>query len=244
VDLSGARQVCPGNTTQYTIAARGEGGSQTAATTVAVTPAPLPPPPAPTVSLSASPAAIPQGQCTTLAWSSTNASSASIDPGVGSVDLNGSRQICPGSTTGYMITATGAGGSQTAAATVTVNPPPPAAPRVIDRLTLHVNFDFDKSVILKPDIAELQKAVDFVKKYPGYQVSIEGHTDSIGTDKYNQALSERRAAAVKAYLLQQGVVDSQRIKSVGYGESRPIADNKTTKGRFENRRVEILILSE
>ena len=213
-----------------------------------------PPPPAPaaapTVSLSANPAAILQGQCTNLAWSSTNATSASIAPGVGSVDLNGSRQTCPGSTTDYMITATGPGGSQTAAATVTVNPPPPpppapaAAPRVIDRLTLHVNFDFDKSVIRKSDITELQKAVDFVKKYPGYQVSIEGHTDSIGTDKYNQALSERRAAAVKAYLLKQGVVDSQRIKSVGYGESRPIADNKTKQGRFENRRVEILILSE
>ena len=111
-------------------------------------------------------------------------------------------------------------------------------------MTIHVNFDFDKSVVRKADSAELQKAVDFVKKYPGYQVSIEGHTDSIGTDKYNQALSERRAAAVKAYLLKQGVVDSQKIKSVGYGESRPIASNKTKEGRFENRRVEVLILSE
>jgi len=203
-----------------------------------------PPPPAPSVSLSASPAAIVQGQCTTLTWLSTNATSASIAPGVGSVDLSGARQVCPGSTTDYMITATGAGGSQTAAATVAVTPAPPAVPRVIDRLTLHVNFDFDKSVVRKSDIAELEKAVDFIKKYPGYQVSIEGHTDSIGTDKYNQALSERRAAAVKAYLLQQGVVDSQRIKSVGYGKSRPIADNKTKQGRFENRRVEILILSE
>jgi len=223
---------------------------------------PPPAPSAPSVSLSANPAAILQSQCTNLAWSSTNATSASIAPGIGSVDLNGSRQICPGSTTDYMITATGAGGSQMAAATVTVNPPPPApapapapivipappapapAPRVIDRLTLHVNFDFDKSVIRKTDDAEVQQAVAFLKKYPGYQISIEGHTDSIGTDKYNQALSERRAAAVKAYLLKQGVVDSQRITSVGYGESRPIADNKTKQGRFENRRVEILILSE
>jgi OOP family OmpA-OmpF porin len=223
---------------------------------------PPPAPSAPSVSLSVNPAAILQGQCTNLAWSSTNASSASIAPGVGPVDLNGSRQICPGSTTDYMITATGAGGSQMAAATVTVNPPPPAptpapapivipappapapAPRVIDRLTLHVNFDFDKSVIRKTDDAELQRAVDFVKKYPGYQIAIEGHTDSIGTNKYNQALSERRAAAVKAYLVKQGVVDNQRITSVGYGETRPIADNKTKKGRFENRRVEVLVLSE
>ena len=121
---------------------------------------------------------------------------------------------------------------------------PPPAPKVIDRLTLHVNFDFDKSNIRNADTAELQRAVDFVTKYSGYKISIEGHTDSIGTDKYNQALSERRAAAVKAYLLKQGVVDSQRIKSVGYGESKPTADNSTEKGRFENRRVEILILSE
>ncbi len=212
----------------------------------AVTPPP-PPPPAPTVSLSATPAAIQQGQCTTLTWSSANASQASIDQGIGGVALSGSRQVCPGSDTPYMITATGAGGSRTAGTTVAVTSPPPApaaAPRVIDRLTIHVNFDFDKSVIRPADTAELQKAVDFVKKYPGYKVSLEGHTDWIGTDKYNQALSERRAAAVKAYLLKQGVVDSQRITSVGYGKTRPIADNKTDKGRFENRRVEILILSE
>jgi len=115
---------------------------------------------------------------------------------------------------------------------------------VIDRLTIHVNFDFDKAVIRKADVAELQRAVEFVKKYPNHQVSIEGHTDSIGAEKYNQVLSEKRAAAVKAYLVKQGVADSQRLKTVGYGETRPIADNKTKKGRFENRRVEILILSE
>lgn len=234
-----------------------------------VRPAAVPMPvPAPGVTLSANPSAIPRGQCSTLTWSSTNVSSASIAPGLGNVDLNGSRQVCPENTTDFMITGTGAGGSRTASATVTVIPPPPppapapapapimtppppppspapaAAPRVIDRLTLHVNFDFDKSVIRKADMAELERAVVFVKKYPGYQVTIEGHTDSIGPDKYNQALSERRAAAVKAYLLKKGVVDSQRIKSVGYGESRPVQDNKTTKGRFENRRVEVLILSE
>jgi len=201
------------------------------------------PPPAPTVSLSASPATIPQGQCATLMWSSANASSASIDQAVGSVDPSGSREVCPRSTTQYTIAAIGEGGSRKASTTVAVTSPP-GAPKAIDRLTLHVNFDFDKSTIRNAAAAELQRAVDFVKKYPGYKVSIEGHTDSIGTDKYNRALSERRAAAVKAYLLKQGVVDSQRIKSVGYGESKPIADNSTEKGRFENRRVEILILSE
>ena len=119
-----------------------------------------------------------------------------------------------------------------------------AAAKVIDRLTLHVNFDFDKATIRDADIAELRKAVDFVKKYPGYKISIEGHTDNIGSEKYNQRLSERRAAAVKEYLLKHGVADGARIKTKGYGKSKPIADNSTEKGRFENRRVEILILSE
>ena len=111
-------------------------------------------------------------------------------------------------------------------------------------MTLHVNFDFDKAAIRNADTAELRKAVDFVKKYPGYKISIEGHTDNIGTEKYNQGLSERRAAAVKEYLLKQGVTDGARLRTVGYGESHPVADNSTETGRFKNRRVEILILSE
>jgi outer membrane protein OmpA-like peptidoglycan-associated protein len=213
---------------------------------------PPPPPAAPTVSISANPATIEQGQCADLAWSTTGASSASIDHGIGSSDPNGSRQVCPTSTTQYAITAVGEGGTRTASTTVTVNAPPPPPepvkkePKVLDRLVLHVNFDFDKSVIRKEDVADLQKAVDFVKKYPGYEISIEGHTDSRGTDKYNQALSERRAAAVKEYLLKHGMIDTDKdkITTKGFGESKPIADNKTEKGRFENRRVEILILEK
>jgi outer membrane protein OmpA-like peptidoglycan-associated protein len=209
-------------------------------------PAPPPPPapaPAPEVSLSASPSSIDQGQCTTLNWTSANAAGASFDQGVGDVAPSGSKQVCPGNTTNYTITATGAGGSRTASTTVTVKPPPPK-PKVVDRLSLHINFDSNKSVIRKADVAELQKAIDFIKKYPGHNVSIEGHTDSIGSDKYNQRLSERRAAAVKDYIVKKGGADGSRIKTSGYGETKPIADNKTKKGQFENRRVEVLILSE
>jgi OOP family OmpA-OmpF porin len=207
---------------------------------VAVAPLPA----GPTVSMSANPATVEQGQCSMLAWSTTGASSASIE-GIGGVDPSGSRQVCPGSTTQYTITAMGDGGTRTASTTVAVNPPAvKAEPKVIDRLVLHVNFDFDKSFVRKADVAELQKAIDFVKKYPGYEIAIEGHTDSRGSVKYNQALSERRAAAVKAYLLKNGMIDTQKnmITTKGYGKSKPIADNKTDKGRFENRRVEILVL--
>jgi outer membrane protein OmpA-like peptidoglycan-associated protein len=122
--------------------------------------------------------------------------------------------------------------------------PPPLKPRVVDRLSLHINFDSNKADIRPADIGELKKAIDFVKKYPGHNISIEGHTDNVGSDKYNQALSERRAAAVKEYLVKNGGADASRIKSVGYGERKLIAGNATKEGRFKNRRVEVLILSE
>jgi outer membrane protein OmpA-like peptidoglycan-associated protein len=116
--------------------------------------------------------------------------------------------------------------------------------KVIDRMTLMVNFDFDKSVIREGDKAKLKKAIDFVKKYPGFKIKIEGHTDYIGTEKYNQGLSERRAGAVMKYLVKGGGIDGKRLTAVGYGESKPVASNKTNEGRAKNRRVEILILAD
>lgn len=199
----------------------------------------VPPPPAPpTVSLSANPAAIVTGQCSTLNWASTNANTATINQGIGGVTPSGSRQACPTTTTQYEINATGPGGSRTASTSVTVNPPPP---KPAERLVLHINFDTDKAVIRPADRAELQKAIDFVKQHPGQKISIEGHTDSTGTAKYNQGLSERRAAAVKDYLLKNGVTDGGMIATSGYGQTKPVASNSTKQGRFENRRVEIVV---
>jgi OOP family OmpA-OmpF porin len=208
----------------------------------AMAPPPPPPPPvvaptAPAVSFSANPASIVEGNCSTLTWSSSNATGATIDQGIGQVDPNGSREVCPKATTPYTINATGAGGSKTAATTVTVTP------KVIDRMTLRINFDTNKSAIRKADIPDLEKAVAFVKKYPEAKVSLEGYTDNRGSDKYNLALSERRAQAVKKYIVDKGE-NAARITAVGKGEANPVGDNNTEKGRFENRRVEVLILSE
>jgi peptidoglycan-associated lipoprotein len=204
-------------------------------------PAPAPAAKAPaaasTVSLSASPSSVTEGQCSTLRWSSTNASSVSIDPGVGRVDANGSKEVCPTRTTTYRASASGDGASSDASATVNVSA------RVVDKMTLHVNFDFNKATVRKPDDADLQKAIAFVKKYPEFKVSLEGYTDSIGSDAYNQGLSERRAAAVKDYLVAHGV-DAARIQTSGHGKSDPVASNSTPEGRFKNRRVEVLILSQ
>jgi outer membrane protein OmpA-like peptidoglycan-associated protein len=200
-------------------------------------PAPTPPPaPAATVSLSASPSSIQQGQCATLTWSSSNASSVSIDNGVGRVDPSGSRQVCPDRTTQYRASAVGEGGTRDASTTVTVS-------KVVDRLTLHVNFDTARATIRRPDDADLQKAIAFIKKYPDARISLVGYTDSRGREAYNQGLSERRAEAVKDYLVKHGV-DAGRIQTSGRGEADPVGDNATEKGRFENRRTEVLMLSD
>jgi outer membrane protein OmpA-like peptidoglycan-associated protein len=116
--------------------------------------------------------------------------------------------------------------------------------KIIDRMTLRVNFDLDKSDIRESEIAELQKAVTFIRKYPGAKVRLEGHTDSIATEEYNQRLSERRADAVRDYLVKEGACAAANTTTVGYGESRPVASNDTEEGRAQNRRVEVLILSE
>jgi len=101
-----------------------------------------------------------------------------------------------------------------------------------------VNFDHDKAT-LKPEArAILDNAVEVIRSSPGYRFHISGHTDSQGTDSYNQGLSERRANAVRDYLVQNGV-SSNRLSLSAHGESLPVASNETAAGRARNRRVEI-----
>ncbi|HYR05909.1 MAG TPA: OmpA family protein [Gallionella sp.] len=100
------------------------------------------------------------------------------------------------------------------------------------------NFD-SGSAKLKPTAdAQLQQVVDFSRKYPDANLEVAGHTDDRGNHASNQKLSEKRAAAVKARLVKKGIA-ANRITSKGYGETMPVADNKTKEGRATNRRVEI-----
>ena len=102
-------------------------------------------------------------------------------------------------------------------------------------------FDFDKSV-LKP--AGKAKLDDLVGKVKGINLEViiaVGHTDSVGSDAYNQKLSVRRAESVKAYLVTKGI-EKNRIYTEGKGEKQPVADNKTKEGRAKNRRVEIEVV--
>lgn len=120
-----------------------------------------------------------------------------------------------------------------------VQEPEPAAEPV--RVELDVLFDFDSARVREESYAEIQNVTDFMKQYPDTSTVVEGHTDAIGTDAYNQRLSERRADSVRDVMVQQYGIDGNRIRTVGYGESRPIADNSTDAGRQLNRRVEAAV---
>src|SRR5690606_9908300 len=108
-----------------------------------------------------------------------------------------------------------------------------------------VNFDFDKATLRPDAVAILAEAAEILKRYPDLRVEVAGHTDSKGTDAYNQKLSERRATAVYDYLTNQGVAASRMTGPIGYGESRPIAPNTNEdgsdnpEGRAKNRRTEL-----
>ncbi|GIX29965.1 MAG: OmpA family lipoprotein [Porticoccaceae bacterium] len=105
----------------------------------------------------------------------------------------------------------------------------------------HVTFDVDSDAIRPEFFQTLVGVAEVLKKFDRTRLQIAGHTDSTGSDAYNQALSERRAAAVARFLESQGIAPG-RIVTVGYGERYPIADNATPEGRALNRRVELEII--
>lgn len=102
---------------------------------------------------------------------------------------------------------------------------------------LMINFDTNKAVVKKEYMSKLEAFANFLNKSEPVNVIIEGHTDSVASDAYNQKLSEKRANAVMDILIKEYKVDAKRLKAVGYGETKPIADNKTKAGKAENRRM-------
>ena len=124
--------------------------------------------------------------------------------------------------------------------------PAPRAPAPRPTVTKHTYqaealFDFDKSVVKPAGKAMLDGLVEKLKNVNVEIIVAVGHTDSVGTDAYNQKLGQRRADAVKAYLVSQGV-PATRIYTDSKGESQPVADNRTREGRAKNRRVEVEVV--
>ncbi len=120
---------------------------------------------------------------------------------------------------------------------------PAPAPAVATKVTYAADafFDFDKAVLKPEGKAKLDDLVSKVKGINLEVIIAVGHTDSVGSDAYNQKLSVRRSEAVKAYLVSKGI-EKNRVYTEGKGEKQPVADNKTKEGRAKNRRVEIEVV--
>jgi OOP family OmpA-OmpF porin len=134
-----------------------------------------------------------------------------------------------------------------APAAVAARPAAPAAPAAPPAAATKVTyaadafFDFDKSVLKAEGKAKLDDLVGKVKGINLEVIIAVGHTDSVGSDAYNQKLSVKRSDAVKAYLVSKGI-EKNRVYTEGKGEKQPVADNKTAAGRSKNRRVEIEVV--
>ena len=200
-----------------------------------------PPPPQPTASLTANPNSIQQGESTTLTWQTTNATDVTLE-GIGAVQANGSQQVTPTQSTTYRLIAKGAGGTQEATARVTVvqPPPPPMTTNLSDEQLFNQNvkdafFDYDKSDI-RPDAQQaLMADAAFLQQHPNIRFTVEGHCDERGSTEYNLGLGDRRATAVKSFLVQQGV-SADRIRTISYGKEKPFCTEHTEDCWQQNRR--------
>ncbi|MDB6141048.1 MAG: rane protein [Pseudomonas sp.] len=152
----------------------------------------------------------------------------------------GPHEKCPGTPKGVPVDADGC----------PLPAPPPVAEPVVEapvvkEETIVINdvyFKFDSAQLTPADKQKLDLISTRLKKEaPSAQLRVSGHTDSVGSDKYNKTLSQKRAASVTNYLVASGIPRNSFVAVVGEGESRPVADNKTAEGRALNRRVEIKI---
>jgi len=226
VDKVGSKVFTPPSTTTYlAVATRGNKEARDSKT-VDVTQRPA----KPTISISADPNSITKGQSTTVRWSSTNADRVAIS-GFGDVRGSGSRSVSPDQSTTYTATATGPGGSDSAAARVTVGEPVSTKPAtqstntaLLSLFNEHVKrifFDYDKAE-LRPDAKEtLRRTADWLIDAPYQSIvfKIEGNCDPRGTEEYNIGLGERRAQAAKEFLASLGV-DPSRIHTVSNGKEK------------------------
>jgi len=200
-------------------------------------------------SFTGEPRSIERGQAATLRWSVGNSTDISLDQGLGAVAANGSRQVFPSQTTTYTLTAKG-GNQDTRSVTIEVSssvpPPPPRTTgetlpsgQILGRDAQDVYFDYDKNDIRADGRETLTRDADVIKRIlaadPTFTIVVEGHCDERGSEEYNLALGDRRALAVKEFLVQLGVPDD-RLKTISYGKERPICTDENEACYQKNRR--------
>ena len=199
--------------------------------------------PAPTAKISASPTTVAAGDQVVLTWSTTNASTASID-GLGDVPTSGVRTVTPTVSTSYHLLAKGAGGSADASVRVTVNAPPPvmapvnnmSAEEEFNANVQPIFFDYDKYNIRTDAQATLSHDATYLVSHPNVKVLIGGYCDERGSNEYNLALGQNRAESAKKGLVDAGVATS-RIRVISYGKERPFCSESTESCWQKNRRA-------
>ncbi len=231
-------------------------------------PPPPPPPPPPKGEVTAAPpkpvskidyfqaepSSIQRGQSATLRWAVNNADSVSIEPGIGTVPAQGSRQVYPSDSTTYTLSARSAGGNDSRTVRVTVTeppappppPPPPAVTReepltqMVERLVSDAYFDYDKYDVREDSRSVLTRDADSIKqifaKYGSATLTVEGHCDERGSAEYNLGLGDRRASSARDFLTQLGV-PADKLKTISYGKERPQCTDATEDCYQKNRRA-------
>lgn len=245
VDKIGAKTVSPDDTTKYEVVAkRGKKEAKDSATVKVNKPSNAP---APTVTLRAEPSNIEHGQNTTLRWSSENARTVSI-LGLGDLPNSGEKEVSPRVSTTYTATASGDGGTATASARVTVTDPAGPAGATRDRTTSGgtnaaiaaefaryfpaVFFALDRSDIGGAEQEKLRRAADWLQQERNRSIifRIEGNCDPRGTAEYNLGLGDRRARAVRDFLVSLGV-DANRMEVISYGLEKASGTSEGSPGR-------------
>jgi hypothetical protein len=259
----GIKKVTPTSTTTYTAKVSATGGSNTCDVTVQV----IPPPP-PMCELKVDKGKIDAGESVTLSLTTSGKVTSAVLDGTEVAQTGGTKKVEPASATIFTAKVAGPGGSNTCSVPVSLRlflyvHFPFDRPRSGEDAKWFKNIDSinpedakdpanrgqSKATFLNTELkdnpAELKKAVDFVKKNANARITVTGHTDTKGTEEYNQSLSERRANAVKEYLIDQQAIDRKQITAKGLGEKNPIAKETTPDGkdnpavRAKSRRVEI-----
>jgi peptidoglycan-associated lipoprotein len=211
----------------------------------AAPPAYAPPPSAvkPTANITADRNSINPGESVKLSWTTTDATNVSIAPEVGAVTPQGSTTVTPTQSTTYTLTASSAGGNTDSSVRISVSAPAPVAETPkntsFDEMFLKemhdAYFDYDSAAI-RPDARQaLQKSADFLKNYPSTRVTIEGHCDERGSTEYNLALGQRRANAVKEYLVSLGI-PADHLNTTSWGKEKPFCTESTESCYEQNRR--------
>ncbi len=209
--------------------------------------------PKPEVTLNADKTDLQRGQSATLTWTSKNAIRVELNGTP--VNLNGSQQVTPTTSTDYQVVAHGPDG-QTSSAGVRITVTEPVVNQPVQSATTQetlsdlfsqnvkdVFFDYDKSNIRNDGQQALTQDADFLKQHPEVKVVIEGHCDDRGSAEYNMALGDRRANAAKDFLEQLGV-SADRMRTISYGKEKPFCTDETEECWQQNRRAHIVMAQQ